>query len=57
MTKEQIQARIKELEANRETMKGNFIAIEGALQDCQYWLTQVDAPATAETPPEVAPTE
>lgn len=57
MTKEQILERIKELETNRESMKGNFIAIEGALQDCQYWLTKVDVPATAETPTEAAPTE
>lgn len=57
MTKDQIQARIKELEANKETMKGNFIAIEGALQDCQYWLTQMDTPASAETPPDPKPAE
>mgnify|MGYP001616197640 CR=1 FL=1 len=41
MTKEQIQDRIKELETNRETLKSNFIAIEGALQDCNYWLEQI----------------
>lgn len=47
MTKEQIQDRIKELETNRETLKANFIAIEGAIQDCNYWLEQGDKPAEA----------
>lgn len=42
MTKEQILERIKELETNRESMKGNFIAIEGAIQDCNYWMEQLD---------------
>lgn len=42
MTKELIEARIKELETAREQTRINFMAIEGALQESKNWLTKVD---------------
>jgi len=48
MTKEQLEARIKELETNRETVRTSFFAVEGAIQDCNYWLQQLNAPAETE---------
>lgn len=42
MSKEQIQNRIKTLEAERETLRANLIAYEGAIQDCNYWLQELD---------------
>lgn len=44
MTKEQILDRIKDLEANRETARANFMAADGAIQDCNYWLSSIDKP-------------
>lgn len=42
--KEQIEARIKELEGMREQCRNNFMAIEGALQEANYWLNKQTAP-------------
>ena len=46
MTKEQIQDRIKQLETEREQLKTTLIAYEGALQDCKFWLEQMDKKET-----------
>lgn len=47
MDKETIRARIKLLESERDQLKGNVIAYDGAIQDCQFWLTKiVDVSAT-----------
>ena len=43
MNKEKIQERIKQLEAERDQLKANLVAYEGALQDNQYWLSQLDS--------------
>lgn len=49
MTKEQIEARIKELETAREQTRGNFMAIEGALQELHNWLGKLNTtPVTEE---------
>ena len=42
MTKEQIQARLKQLETEREQLRVNLMAYEGAIQDCNYWLQELD---------------
>lgn len=42
MTKEQFEDRIKLLEVEREQIKATFNATEGAIQDCKYWLSQLE---------------
>lgn len=43
MNKELIQERIKLLEQEREQARNTLIAYEGAIQDCKYWLEQVES--------------
>lgn len=43
MTKEQVEARLAELEKELEQLYANANAISGAIQDCKYWLAQFDA--------------
>ena len=45
MNKEQIQDRIKKLENEREQLKATLLAYEGAIQDCNYWLQELDKPS------------
>ena len=42
MNAEVIKARIESLTAQARQMEQNLQAIGGAIQDCQYWLTQLD---------------
>lgn len=44
MTKEQIQDRIKALVKERDQLVGTLHAFEGAIQDCNYWLQQLETP-------------
>lgn len=46
MTKEQVQARLELLVKEQENCKATLAAYEGAVQDCKYWLTQIDVPVT-----------
>lgn len=48
MTKDLIEARIKELETAREQLKANFIAIEGALQEAKHWQSKIETPPVVE---------
>ena len=41
MTKEQIEARKAELQAGLEQLKANMHATNGAIQECNYWLSQL----------------
>lgn len=41
MTVEDIEKRIAELEEQRRNRIADIHAIEGAVQDCQYWLEQI----------------
>lgn len=41
MTEQDIQERIKDLEAQRSQMEANLNAIVGAIQDCHFWLEQL----------------
>jgi hypothetical protein len=53
MTEQQIKDRITELTTQAKSMEVNLVAIQGAIQDCQWWLTQVeskDAPQEVQQP-------
>jgi prefoldin subunit 5 len=43
MNAEVIKARIETLTAQARQMEQNLQAIGGAIQDCQFWLTQLEA--------------
>jgi prefoldin subunit 5 len=43
MTTDQIKARIELLTAQARQMEQNLQAIGGAIQDCQFWLTELEA--------------
>jgi hypothetical protein len=47
--KEQIQARIAELEKQKEQVLANFHAISGALAENEAWLKQLDKDANSPT--------
>ena len=49
MTKEQIVVRKAELQAQQEQLKANFNAFQGAIEECNYWLKQLE-PATEAAP-------
>jgi uncharacterized coiled-coil protein SlyX len=42
--KEQLQARITELEKQKEQMLANFHAISGAIAENEAWLRQLEKP-------------
>ena len=52
MTREQIEKRLAELEAQREQALANANALSGAIQDCRYWLEQLPQPGDVEMTPE-----
>jgi septal ring factor EnvC (AmiA/AmiB activator) len=41
MTVQDIQERIKELQAQRSQTEANLNAIGGAIQDCHFWLEKL----------------
>ena len=47
--KEQLQARIAELENQKEQMLANFHAISGAIAENEAWLRQLSVEKQAET--------
>ena len=42
ISKEQLTARLEYLTAQARQMEQTLQAIGGAIQDCQYWLTQME---------------
>lgn len=48
MTLEAIKARMQQLESQKKQLQANLFAIDGALQDCEYWFSQLDQPATVD---------
>ena len=42
MTKEKIKARMEKLELDLIQAQANANAISGAIQDCQYWLMELN---------------
>ena len=47
MTKELLNERIKTLMQQRAQLLDNVNAFNGAIQDCEYWLRELDKPVTA----------
>jgi prefoldin subunit 5 len=43
MTAEALKSRIEALTAQARQMEQTLQAIGGAIQDCQYWLTQLES--------------
>ena len=41
MNKEAIEARIAELRSQMAAVHANYNALNGAVQDCEYWLAQL----------------
>lgn len=41
MNREKLEERIKTLETERDQMRTNLVAYDGAIQDCKYWLSQL----------------
>jgi hypothetical protein len=50
MDKEQIESRKKVLEASRDQLIANLNIINGAIQDCDFWLAQLEQLETKENP-------
>ena len=48
MTTDQIKARIEILTAQSKQLELNLHAIGGAIQDCQYWLNELEKPNAAD---------
>jgi len=46
MNEKTIKERIKTLEAQRAQAVSNVHAVEGAIQDCKFWLEQISKPQT-----------
>jgi prefoldin subunit 5 len=44
LTAEKIQARLDDLKAQADQLRGNLNAVGGAIQDCEYWLEQLNEP-------------
>jgi hypothetical protein len=45
MTREQLEQRKAELVASLEQQKANLHATDGAIQECVYWLAQLEVEA------------
>ena len=46
MDEKTIKERITTIEGQRAQMVSNVHAIEGAIQDCKYWLEKISTPKT-----------
>lgn len=44
ITKEKIDERLKVLKNNLQQLEAHVQALNGAVQDCEYWLTVIDEP-------------
>jgi hypothetical protein len=42
VTKAQLESRVKELTAARDQALANLQALNGAIQDCEYWIAEVE---------------
>ena len=56
ITSEQIEARLTQLRSDKNELVANVHAINGAIQDCEYWLALLEETATEEeqSPPVAA---
>jgi hypothetical protein len=57
MTIELLEQRKKDLQAQQQQFVANANAINGAIQDCDYWIGQLKAAATAAATPALEPTQ
>lgn len=48
MDKDKIMQRITDLQARQEQLVANLNAVHGAIQECQYWLSQLEQKETGE---------
>ena len=48
ITVEKLQKRLKELEGAREQILANLNAVNGAIEDCKYWLGELEEKETLE---------
>lgn len=48
MNKEMVQQRLQRLKSEREQMVANVHAYDGAIQEVQHWLDELDKPTTEE---------
>jgi hypothetical protein len=48
ITRDQIQQRIAEIQASIQSLESQLNSAMGNLQDCQHWLTVLDAPVSEE---------
>lgn len=51
ITEEQYKQRIASLQAERELYLGKANACTGAIQDCEFWLAQLEQPAAPKDTP------
>ena len=51
MNKEAIEARIQQLTADKEKSAQLTILLDGAIQDCEFWLAQIEGAAMAAPSP------
>ena len=42
MTKEKLQERMKQLEMERRQLEATILSYNGAIQDCQHWIAELD---------------
>lgn len=42
MNKDQVEKRLEELQNQKKQMEYNLVAIDGAIQDTNYWLSQFE---------------
>jgi len=54
MTPETIHQRLELLRAERDRMVADLNAIDGAIQDCEYWFNEVSKDAKEETDTQTA---
>jgi len=47
MTKEKLEDRRTALQTEFERLRSHLEALNGAIQDCNYWLAELDKPADA----------
>ncbi len=55
ITRDDIEAHRKQLEAERDQLQANLYAYNGAIQNCEHWLRFIDEKAN--TPNVVLPSE
>ena len=47
ITRERLEARLADLKTQREQVRQQFIAIEGAIANTDFWLAEIDKPDSA----------